>query len=142
MDFHPVQILQLPSELFHAIKPPTRVACYRSPRGCVHILSLLAKGRGQPITCHWRHRGGEVVQHYSCLTSTLSRWVGNVTPRPLYLQERVPVHMVQEAGWISEVRRRENLLPPTGVGTPNRSTPSESLYRQHCPGPLSILLRY
>ena len=40
---------------------------------------------------------GEVVQHYPCLTSTLDRWVGNDKPRPFYLRERDPVHMVQEA---------------------------------------------
>ena len=47
-------------------------------------------------------------------------WVANATPRPLYLQERDPVPVVQEAGWTAllvwtGVRKRKITCPHRGL---------------------------
>jgi len=48
-------------------------------------------------------------------------WVVNAKLRPLYPQERDPVHIAQAAGW-------ENLVL-TGIRPPHGPARSESLYR-------------
>jgi len=53
-------------------------------------------------------------------------WVVNVTPRLLYPEKRVPVPIVQEAGWGSgPVWFVAENLGPTGFETPNRTTSKE-----------------
>jgi hypothetical protein len=64
-------------------------------------------------------------------------WVLNATPRPLYLRERDPIPIIQEAVWATgPVWRREENLAPTGIRTANPSARSESLYRLRYLGPL------
>jgi hypothetical protein len=68
--------------------------------------------------------------------------VVNATFRSLYLQERDPVHIVQEAEWTpgSVWAGAENLAPPpTGIRSPDLPARSESLYRLSYPGTLEGL---
>jgi hypothetical protein len=53
--------------------------------------------------------------------------VVNATPRPLYPQERDPVHIVQEVGWTPGLvwMDVENLAS-TGIWSPDNPTHSES----------------
>ena len=54
----------------------------------------------------------------------------NVTPRSLYLRERDPVHIVQEAGRApGQVWTNAENLAPIGIRFPDRPAGSESLYR-------------
>ena len=60
----------------------------------------------------------------------------NATRRPLYTQEKVPVSVVQEAGWTpGPVSTRAENLFSTGILTPDRPVRSESLYRLSYRGP-------
>jgi len=56
------------------------------------------------------------------------RLIVNLTPRPLYFQERTPVHIEEEAGWALQPLRasgnREKFLPTTGIQTVDRAVPS------------------
>jgi len=57
-------------------------------------------------------------------------WVVSDRPRPLYLRERDPVHIVQEAGWArGPVWTGQEYSPPTGIRFPDLKTRSESLFR-------------
>ena len=62
-------------------------------------------------------------------------WVVNVTPRPLYPQERSGTHCV--GGWVVSMAgldRAENLTL-TGIRSLDRPARSESLYRLNYSGP-------
>jgi hypothetical protein len=60
--------------------------------------------------------------------------VVNVTSRPLYLQERDLVPILQEAGWApGPVWTGAEILAPTGIRSPDRLACSESLYRRSYP---------
>jgi hypothetical protein len=64
-------------------------------------------------------------------------WVVNTTPRPLYAQERGPVPIVWEVGWVlGPVWTGAENLAPTGIRSPDRPARSESLYRLSYPCPL------
>ena len=52
-------------------------------------------------------------------------WVVNVTPRPLYPQEKGTVHILQEAGW---ALCPENIAPPGVEGDTLQTVASRSLY--------------
>ena len=55
-------------------------------------------------------------------------WVVNVTPRPLYPQERDTVPIVQEAGRVpGPIWRSAENIAPTGIRSPDRPARSESL---------------
>jgi hypothetical protein len=57
-------------------------------------------------------------------------WVVKVPPRPLFPQKRDPVRIVQDAGWASgPVWTGAIYLARTGIRSPYRPAPSESLYR-------------
>ena len=61
-----------------------------------------------------------------------ARWkcVDNATLRSLYLREREPVPIVQEAGWAPlPVWTGAENLSPTGIRSPDSPARSESLYR-------------
>jgi hypothetical protein len=61
-------------------------------------------------------------------------WVVNATPWPLYPLER-PGTIVQEAEWDSEpVWTGAENLASTGIRSPDRPTPRQSLYRLSYPG--------
>jgi hypothetical protein len=65
--------------------------------------------------------------------------VVNSAPRLPYSQEKDPVPVVQEAGWVSElVWMGPEKAPSTGVRTPDSPARSESLYRLRCSSRLSI----
>ena len=58
----------------------------------------------------------------------------NATLRLLYLRERDPVHIFQEAGWATgPVWRGAENLGPTWARTPDRPACSELLYRLNYP---------
>jgi hypothetical protein len=60
-------------------------------------------------------------------------WVVNATPRR-FSPGNDPVHMVQEAGWVTEpVWTGAENLAPTGIRSPDRPACSESLYRLSYP---------
>jgi hypothetical protein len=65
-----------------------------------------------------------------------TRWMSvvNITPRPLYPQERTLLQIEYEAGWAPEpvwtFRRGEKALVPTGIRTPD--IPHESKPFQCC----------
>ena len=61
--------------------------------------------------------------------------VKNVTPRLLYLLERNPVPIVQEADWATgPVWTGAENLAPTGIRSPDHPVRIQSLYRLSCPG--------
>ena len=63
---------------------------------------------------------------------------GYVTPRPLYVRERDPVPIVQEAGWApGPVWMGAENLAHTGTRWPDRPTRSESIHQLSNPGPLN-----
>jgi hypothetical protein len=65
--------------------------------------------------------------------------VVNPAPRLLYVQERDPVPVVQEAGWVSEpVWMGPENVPSTGVRTQDSPARSESLYRRRRPSRLNV----
>ena len=56
-------------------------------------------------------------------------WMVNVTPQPLYLQERDPVPIVQEVGWASgPVWTGAENFAPTGILSPDRPARSYTDY--------------
>ena len=58
----------------------------------------------------------------------------SVTPRMLFTPGKVPVPIVQEAGWApGPVRTGAGNLAPTGIRSPDRPARSQSLYRLHYP---------
>ena len=64
-------------------------------------------------------------------------WVVKTTLRPLY-PRKDPVPVALEAVWAPGPvwTGAENLAPPTGIRSPDRPAPSESLYRLSYPGPI------
>jgi hypothetical protein len=65
--------------------------------------------------------------------------VVNPLPRLLYAQERDPIPLVQEAGWVSEpVWMGQENVASTGFRTLDSPARSESLYRLRCPCRLNI----
>jgi len=91
-----------------------------------------------PTTSHETPTGGGVeVQLYSFLNlGARWKWVVNGTPRPFYPQRRNLVPTVQEAGWASgPVWTGAENLAPTGIRSPDRPNPSQSLYQLRYPGP-------
>jgi hypothetical protein len=79
----------------------------------------------------WRHIGGSGgIALFILNLGTRWKWVANFTLQLLYLQERTPVPIEQEAGWATEVVwtfwRREKSLAHTGIWTPD-SPPACSL---------------
>ena len=56
--------------------------------------------------------------------------MANATLRPLYLRERDPVPIAQEAGWApGPVRMGAEKHAPTGIRSPDSPACRESLYR-------------
>ena len=53
-----------------------------------------------------------------------------------FIPGKDPIPIVQEAGWASGPvwTNAENLVPPTGIRSPDRPARSESLYRLSYPG--------
>jgi hypothetical protein len=82
------------------------------------------------------HRGSKV--ELNSFFNFGARWgrMANSMQRPLYLQERDPVLIVQEARWASgPVWAGAETLVLTGTRAPHRPARSESLYRLRYPGP-------
>jgi hypothetical protein len=65
-----------------------------------------------------------------CYSRLLQQYKGMDKPQPLNGQERDPIPIVQEAGWVSGPvwRGAENLVH-TGIPSPDRPACSQSLYR-------------
>jgi len=57
-------------------------------------------------------------------------WVVNSTPRFTVRKETQYLLNVQEAGWASEPvwTGAKNVVPPTGIGSPDRPARSEKVY--------------
>ena len=67
----------------------------------------------------------------------------NAKPRPLYLRERKPLPVVQEAWWAPRPfwTGAENITPPIEIPSPCGLDRIESLYRLSYPGPSSVTVR-
>ena len=92
---------------------------------CVQALRLCT-GR----TAHRGSRGIALPFH----DGTRKGWVVSVTPRPLSTPGKVPVPIVQEAGWApGPVWTGAENLVPTGIRSPDRPARSQSLYRLSYP---------
>ena len=65
----------------------------------------------------------------------------SVTSRPLFTPGKDPVPIVQEAGWAPrQVWTGAENLASTWIRSPDRPTPSQSLYRLRYPAQLSKIL--
>ena len=81
-----------------------------------------------------RPRGGVDVWLYSSFNlGARLEWVINATPRPLCPRERPGTHCI--GGWVGPPGPDAENLAPTGIRSPDRPAPSESLYGLRYPGP-------
>jgi len=80
------------------------------------------------------HRGNRGIA-LPFLDHGTRRWWGvSSTPRPLFTPGRGPVPIIQEAGWApGPVWTGAENLVPTGIRSPDRPAPSQSLYRLSYP---------
>jgi len=94
-------------------------------KGKVHIVQALRLCAGR--TAHTGSRGIAIL----FLDHGTGRGCGvSVTPRLLFTPGKDPVPIVQEAGWApGPVWTGAENLAPTGIGSPDRPTRSQSLYR-------------
>ena len=94
---------------------PTPETMWR-PTGLPTYISRPLVRPGSLIKCHKWQRGGSRSIHLLILNWRQRGWVVKGTPRPLYPQERAPVHIAHEAGWAQgrseRLWRRKNFLPP------------------------------
>ena len=107
---------------------------------CTNTVVTKGKGKGK-VHPRTDHEGPEGEKRYSCnlfLTSALDG-DGWSTPRPgRFTPGKDPVTIVQETEWAPGPvwTGAENIVPPTGIGSPDRPARSKPLYRPSYPGPL------
>jgi hypothetical protein len=66
-------------------------------------------------------------------------WAVNAMFRPVYPRERAPVPILKEVGYaLVPLWMAAGNLAPSGVRTPNRPAPSDSLYGLRYPDSLSL----
>jgi hypothetical protein len=105
------------------------------PKACNAKLSPGCNVKGQPLTRRIAQPMLDVETGWC--------WVVEATPRPLCPQKKVPVPIVQMAGWAPRsVWTGVKNFVPTEVQTTNRPVRSESLYRLSYPSSLLWILSH
>jgi hypothetical protein len=66
----------------------------------LHI-KLKVKDKGRPVACQTSTEGRTSLSLPMLILGDRRWWVVIVTPRPSYPQERDPVSILREAGWVS-----------------------------------------
>jgi hypothetical protein len=92
--------------------------------------------RGTALHFHdQRHYKGMRGQHHA----QAALYPVSITPRPLFTLRKVPVPIVQEAGWApGPVWTGAENLAPTGIRSPDRPARTQSLYRLRYPAHLEV----